>query len=200
MPTPESSCRNLEYARITGRVKFWRKRSESQRLKAEILQAYFAVPRQSQRAVAGRLHCKQPYVAKLFRKIKREGAEKAVGLEAYEIYKALRDVELTKRHEALIAEWQRGQGVPQTESRLPDETEPIPQAGPTEYVEWVRTTTGERMPVYGSRPYQAPTPQTPPQAAGIPIHRIWGPGREQTDNLLRQWAGITSTNRGNSWF
>ena len=143
MPTPESSCRNLEYARITGRVKFWRKRSESQRLKAEILQAYFAVPRQSQRAVAGRLHCKQPYVAKLFRKIKREGAEKAVGLEAYE---------------------------------------------------------SERMPVYGSRPYQAPTPQTPPQAAGIPIHRIWGPGREQTDNLLRQWAGITSTNRGNSWF
>ncbi len=47
----------------------WRSRGESQRVKAEILQAYFAVPQPSQRAIAQRLHVSQPYVAKLVRKI-----------------------------------------------------------------------------------------------------------------------------------
>jgi hypothetical protein len=37
------------------------------------------------------------------------------------------------------------------------------QEGPTEYVELVRTTTGEVIELYGSRPYQPPTPASPPK-------------------------------------
>ena len=107
MPSPDSNRRNLENARSTGRVKFWRSHGESQRVKAEILQAYFAVPRPSQRAIAARLHCEQPYVQKIFDKIRREGPEKALGPEAYEIYKSLRATELSARHESLVAEAER---------------------------------------------------------------------------------------------
>jgi hypothetical protein len=46
-----------------------------------------------------------------------------------------------------------------------------------------------------AQPQNAPPPA---QSAGIPIRSIWTPGREQTDALLREWAGIARTNRGNS--
>jgi len=207
-------------------VKFWRSRPESQRVKAEILLAYFAVPRPSQRATAARLHCEQPYVCKMFGKIKRQGAEKALGPEAYEQYKALRDAELSNRHEALAVEWQRshGQSTPPNESpsqsnhsssvdtqakqasqpgppHLPDQNKAAQREVPTQYVELVRTTTGEVVELHDSAPPSTRPCSTPSsQRGGIPIRCIWGSGREQTDNLLREWAGITGTNRGNSWF
>ncbi len=203
MPSPESSRRNLEHARRIGRVKFWRRRPESQRVKAEILQAYFAVPRPSQRAIAQRLRVSQPYVAKLSRKIRREGPEKAVGPEAYEQYRALRDAELTKRHEGLVAHWQRSQGqtTPPSGSSADTSAKPAQQEGPTQYVELARTTSGDLFELHGSAPPSArPCDAPSPQRGGIPIRRIWEPSREQMDKLLREWAGITRTNRGNSWF
>lgn len=188
-------------------MKFWRSRSESQRVKAEILQAYFAVPRPSQRAVAQSLRVKQPYVNRVIGRIKREGPEKALGPEAYEQCRALRDAELSVRHEALVAEWQRSLGrttapSPQrAESHSPAEPKPAQQEGPTEYVELVPTTTGEVIELHGSAPPSArPCDAPSPPRAGIPIRCIWTEGREQMDKLLREWAGITRTNRGNSWF
>jgi len=188
---------------------------------AEILQAYFAVPQPSQRAVAQRLHCKQPYICKLFRKIRREGPEKAIGWEAYEHYKALRDAERTKRHDALVAGSQRSQGQtpPPTEpgsqgnsvsgdarhgSSADAGVKPAQQEGPTEYVELARDTNGNVIEIRdATRPPSAavrPNDRRLPRSAGIPTYRIWTPERERVDDLLRMWAGITGSNRGNSWF
>ncbi len=169
MPSPESSRRNLEYARSIGRVKFWRSRGESQRVKAEILQAYFDVPQPSQRAIGQRLHISQPYVTKLIRKIRRDGPEKALGPEAYRHFTAYRDTELCKRHQSLVAQWQSSLGgtTPLREARPPGnsgsgartQAKPAQQDGPTEYVELVRSTSGEVIELYGSGPLQSTAPR-----------------------------------------
>ena len=169
------------------------------------------MPQPSQRVIAQRLRVRQPYVAKLFRKIKREGPEKAIGPEAYEIYKALRNAELTKRYEALVAESQRSrcEMTPPRESHPADQAEMARQEGPTEYVELVRTTTDELIELHGSRPYQPqpPTPQPPQQephcrAGGL---SRWGepPGIKQLadthDAGLLAFSGY-NPNRSKSWF
>lgn len=173
-------------------MKFWRSHSESQRVKAEILQAYYAVPQPSQRAVAQRLRVSQPYVAKLFSKIRREGPERAVGPEAYGLYKKIRDAERPARHEGLIS--QRRGAVTQVKQAEPQ--------GPMQYVELARDENGEVIEIYGSRPASAvrPCKPRPPQASGIPTRNIYGEGREQTDAVLREFARIGGRNRENYWF
>jgi hypothetical protein len=200
MPSPESSRSNLEHARSVGHVKFWRSRDESQRVKADILRAYFAVPRPSQRAVAGSLRVSQAYVAKLFRKIRREGREKAVGPEADEQYKAFRDVELTNRHEALVAQWQskRGQTTP---PRSPDQAKlEGRQEGPTQYVELGRTTTDEVIELHGSAPtsaHRCDAPQHQHRPAPAPHPTAIHPA--QIDAAILAYIGFNA-NKSKGWF
>lgn len=186
MPSPESNRRNLEYARNIGRSKFWRSAGESQRVKAEILQAYFAVPRPSQRAIAQRLHVSQPYVAKLIRKIKRVGPEMAVGPEAYQHFTALRDAELRQRNQSLAAKWQsslggttqpkewHSQGNSGSGGRT--DARPTQVEGQTQCVELVRSTSGEIFELYDSSPRQPASPRsqilpalTVAQRVGVPV-------------------------------
>ena len=61
-------------------------------------------------------------------------------------------------------------------------------------------STGDSRP-QSQPPSTAQPNDTPPhRSAGIPTYRIWTPERERVDDLLRMWAGITGSNRGNSWF
>jgi hypothetical protein len=210
---------NLERARSTGRVKFWRYRGESQRVKAEIVWLHQMQPQLSQRAIAQRLHCKQPYVARVLKRARLSGCdiEKAIGWEAYEHYKALRDAERTKRHEAVIAESQHSQGQttppPQSDSQgnsvngdarhgssTDGGTIPAHQKGPTEYVELGRTTTGEVIELRGSAPPYAQPPAPQPAL----IQRNQGPSAlkqiaDAHDAPLLAFIGY-NPNRSKGWF
>ncbi len=188
---------------------FWRKRSESQRIKAEIAWLHHTQPELSQRAIAARLHCSQPYVCEVLKSVRQMGVEEALGPEAYEIYKALRNAELTKRHEALVAESQRSrcETTPPRESHPADQAEMASQEGPTEYVELVRTTNDELIELRGSRPYQPqpPTPQPPQQASNCrwvkgTVAAVVPIDLSQVDSAPLAFARMTSRDRSNSWF
>lgn len=163
MPSPESSRRNLEHARRNGRVKFWRTRSESQRIKAEIVVLHQTTAGLSQRVIARTFHVSQPYVAKLLRRVRLLGFEKALG-EAYEQHRAGMEV---KRREHFLAVGGPASLTAESPSypapawafEEPQQAQPVSSVAPepvklddTEYVELVRSTTGEVIEVYGSKP------------------------------------------------
>jgi hypothetical protein len=199
MPSPESNRRNLEDARASGRVIFWRTRGESQRIKGEIVWLHDTKPELSQRAIARTFHVSQPYVAKLLRGVRLLGVSEALGAESYETYRSLRQTERREHFQNLPA-WAKGAvGV---QSPAPTSVAPAATTAGLEYVELARSTTGEVFELYGSTPPSArPCDAPPPQRAGmIPIRCIWTAGREETDAILREFAGITGRNRKNSWF
>jgi len=88
MPSPESSRMNLEHARASGRVKIWRPHSESQRIKAGIVLLHETQPNLSQREIARTFRVSQPYVQqKVLKQVLALGIEKALGPEAYELFR-----------------------------------------------------------------------------------------------------------------
>jgi hypothetical protein len=177
MPSPESSRRNLEHAREIGRVKFWRTRSESQRVKAEIALLHHTNAGLSQRVIARTFRVSQPYVQRLLARVRTRGIEKALGMEAYRHYRKLSDV---KRREHFLAV---GGPASLTESPWPfnsagpQPVEPISCAAPAaamervdeparaNYVELGRSTTGEIIEMYGSKPARTAPVYVPPQRA-----------------------------------
>ena len=180
MPSPESSRRNLEHARASGRVKVWRPHSESQRIKADIVWLHETQPEHSQRVIARTFHVSQPYVNKLLKRLRLSSRiENALGWEAYKHYR--------ERHEAQRREHFKAVGGPASltaEPSYPESTwtfdlgfeepqpsEPISYAAPaavtekvddTEYVELGRSTTGEIIEIYGSKPVRTAAVYVPP--------------------------------------
>jgi hypothetical protein len=173
MSSPESSRNNLEHARRLGRVKFWRTRRESQRIKAEIVVMHRNKAELSQRVIARTFHVSQPYVAKLLRRVRVLGIEKALG-EAYEQYRERMEA---KRREhflavggpsSLTAE-RMSCPIPAWACEVPQQAEPISSMAPapvkvddTQYVELAQSTTGEVIEIYDSKPVRTAPVYTPP--------------------------------------
>ena len=168
MPSPESGRLNLEHARMQGRIIFWRSRSESQRVKAEIVWLYETQRDLSQRLIARMLRVSQPYVARVLKRLLHSGhdIERAIGAEAYEHLRALREARRREHFQA--------QGAPASLTReaVPFQHDADPplladlQSRPvsaqvaaakagnaeTEYVELGRSTNGEVIELHGSKP------------------------------------------------
>jgi predicted XRE-type DNA-binding protein len=100
MPSPESSRRNLEHARARGRVRTWRLRSESQRIKAGIVLLHETQPDLSQREIARTFHVSQPYVHDVLKKVREQGIEKALGVEATGLFRMGMEVRRQEHFEA----------------------------------------------------------------------------------------------------
>jgi len=101
MPSPESSRRNLELARANGWVKIWRPDSESQRIKAGIVLLHHTNRGLSQRVIARTFRVSQPYVQKLLRRVRVLGIEKALGPEAYELFRMGLEVKRQQHFQAM---------------------------------------------------------------------------------------------------
>lgn len=100
MPSPESNRRNLEHARRNGRVKVWRPHIESQRIKAGIVLLHDTNPELSQRAIARTFHVSQPRVCDVLKSVRVLGFEKALGAEAYDLYRAGMEVKRQEQFQA----------------------------------------------------------------------------------------------------
>jgi hypothetical protein len=206
MPSPESNRRNLEHARASGRVIFWRTRGESQRIKGEIVLLHHTKPGLSQRVIARTFHVSQPYVAKLLKRVRlSSGIEAALGAEAYQHYREGREVERRAHFQAqggpasLIGDsggnsvqchslaWM----VPGAIRHVPElasafdaphlpagATGKVDEPAGTEYVELGRSTTGEVVEIHGSKPARtAPVYVPPPRPlTTLEIARLMGTG------------------------
>jgi predicted XRE-type DNA-binding protein len=111
MPSPESSRMNLNLARANGRVKVWRLRSESQRIKAGIVLLHETQPDLSQRAIARTFGVCQPYVHDMLEKVREQGIEKALGEEATGLFRMGMEVHRQARFQAAARTAEQSQGV-----------------------------------------------------------------------------------------
>ena len=145
MPSPESSRANLEHARSLGRVKIWRQRSESQRTKADIVWLHHVNPNLSQQVIGRVLRVSQPYVAKVLRRVRVKGIRGALGPEGYEYF---RQCEGAHRRGDNAANF-----IP------PDiaVNTAIPHDASQGYVEILRSTDGQIVEGYDSKPPSAMT-------------------------------------------
>src|SRR5215831_11539993 len=152
MPSPESSRRNLNTARIQGRVKFWRSWIESQRTKAELVWLHHTKPALSQRTIARVFHVSQPYVARLLKRVRLSPSiEEAIGPEAYGHYRECMEAERQAHFQAvggpasLIGEapvWARTKGQLYIPEPSPASTSSAcEQPTVTEYVQIGRSTS-----------------------------------------------------------
>ena len=172
MPSPESSRRNLDKARLLGRVIFWRSRSESQRVKAEIVWLHETKPELSQRVIARTFHVSQPYVARMLKRVRLLGVEKALGLEASKLYGEYVDSRRRENYDDLVSRWSSPRPQPEGKVEASESTE-------VKYVELIHTRDGQIVQGHDSKPTYALTDselqqfrQTRP-APAVPAPQSW---------------------------